>query len=361
MFALLSYPVLFEPAFATRAQAIGWSFGYAGFVALCGITAWMSRAYVGETGCRVRTRGAPPPARGVQASLGPAAGLRLRPAAGRHQSSLAGRGRHPVPVGAAAEPLPADVHHLLRSREMVLARHLSARSPWSPWAAWPTRSRRSRAVKVSIPLFSAGLFLCCMVCHGELVRLKPHAAISDHVLPDDFGGRRAGRRLRRTAGAAHLPRRFRAADRSRPPAPSSCWWCSTGGTSLWYLGAGGRSRVHRLPGATRSGRPAAITGCMVRNFYGSLKVEDPDDPKDPDAVRKLVHGTINHGQQFLDPRAARLADHLLRPQLRRGAGHPRSAGARAGPDRRHRAGHRHHRQLRAARRLLSASTTSIRW
>src|SRR5581483_3433296 len=40
---------------------------------------------------------------------------------------------------------------------------------------------------------------------------------------------------------------------------------------------------------------------MVRNFYGSIKVEDPDDPKGPDAVRKLVHGTINHGQQFLDP------------------------------------------------------------
>src|SRR5215467_12384240 len=28
MFALLSYPVLFEPAFATKTQGIGWSFGY---------------------------------------------------------------------------------------------------------------------------------------------------------------------------------------------------------------------------------------------------------------------------------------------------------------------------------------------
>src|SRR5260370_3071261 len=28
-------------------------------------------------------------------------------------------------------------------------------------------------LKVALPLFSAGLFVCCMVCHGELARLKP--------------------------------------------------------------------------------------------------------------------------------------------------------------------------------------------
>src|SRR5512147_1742508 len=44
MFALLSYPVLFEPVFATHQQAVGWSFGYAAFVALCGCTALVSRA-----------------------------------------------------------------------------------------------------------------------------------------------------------------------------------------------------------------------------------------------------------------------------------------------------------------------------
>src|SRR5260370_30117545 len=29
-------------------------------------------------------------------------------------------------------------------------------------------------IKLAYPLFSAGLFICCMVCHGELARLKPH-------------------------------------------------------------------------------------------------------------------------------------------------------------------------------------------
>ena len=60
-------------------------------------------------------------------SLGPAAGLRVHPAAGRYQSSFAGCGRHPIPVGPAVEPLPADVHHLLRSGEVVLARTIYLR------------------------------------------------------------------------------------------------------------------------------------------------------------------------------------------------------------------------------------------
>src|SRR5260370_14849049 len=28
-------------------------------------------------------------------------------------------------------------------------------------------------LKVALPLFAIGLFVCCMVCHGELARLKP--------------------------------------------------------------------------------------------------------------------------------------------------------------------------------------------
>src|ERR1044071_5884786 len=39
MFALISYPILFEPAFGTHRQAILWSSCYAVFIVLCGITA----------------------------------------------------------------------------------------------------------------------------------------------------------------------------------------------------------------------------------------------------------------------------------------------------------------------------------
>ncbi|HWB99570.1 MAG TPA: hypothetical protein VG672_22840, partial [Bryobacteraceae bacterium] len=39
MFALLSYPIVFEPVLATRIQALAWSVGYAAFVVVCGATA----------------------------------------------------------------------------------------------------------------------------------------------------------------------------------------------------------------------------------------------------------------------------------------------------------------------------------
>src|SRR5690348_4782387 len=42
MFALLSYPVLFEPTFGTRQQAYMWSWGFGAFVLLGGVVAWKS-------------------------------------------------------------------------------------------------------------------------------------------------------------------------------------------------------------------------------------------------------------------------------------------------------------------------------
>jgi len=39
----------------------------------------------------------------------------------------------------------------------------------------------------------------------------------------------------------------------------------------------------------------------VRNFYGALKVRDSGPASDLDATRTLTHGTINHGEQFLNP------------------------------------------------------------
>ena len=39
----------------------------------------------------------------------------------------------------------------------------------------------------------------------------------------------------------------------------------------------------------------------VRNFYGALRVRDSGLPTDFDATRTLTHGTINHGEQFLNP------------------------------------------------------------
>jgi SAM-dependent methyltransferase len=43
------------------------------------------------------------------------------------------------------------------------------------------------------------------------------------------------------------------------------------------------------------------TRVMVRNFYGALKVKDSGPKTDLEATRSLTNGTINHGEQYLNP------------------------------------------------------------
>jgi SAM-dependent methyltransferase len=40
---------------------------------------------------------------------------------------------------------------------------------------------------------------------------------------------------------------------------------------------------------------------LVRNFYGGLRVRDSGPATAQDAVRTLIHGTINHGEEYLVP------------------------------------------------------------
>jgi spermidine synthase len=69
---------------------------------------------------------------------------------------------------------------------------------------------------------------------------------------------------------------------------------------------------------------------VARNFYGLLRVYDDGDPRtDEDAARRLVHGVINHGQQFLRPEYRRLPVTYFCPDsgigrgMRALEGHPR--------------------------------------
>ena len=118
MLALLSYPVLFEPVYATHEQAIMWSVAYGAFAVLCAFVAFRSGtgpALELEIECRRRRKAD----RSASISSGCSAGVRFRPAAGHHEPPLAERGRHSVPMGAAAKRVPALIHSVFRERRMV--------------------------------------------------------------------------------------------------------------------------------------------------------------------------------------------------------------------------------------------------
>lgn len=178
------------------------------------------------------------------------------------------------------------------------------------------------------------LFVVCMVCHGELSRMKPDAAhLTGFYLTISVGGAIGGLFV-----AFFAPRVFKSlyelptlicacpllilwvflrerlhgdepsfapAETPEPQPPgllyrwaqsSVVWWGAWGVTCALTLAMAGylvRGQVNNVKGAR----------LLVRNFYGALRVADIFDEGIP--VRQLSHGTINHGEQILDPLRAR--------------------------------------------------------
>ena len=295
MFALLSYPVLFEPAFATRHQAIGWSWGYAVFVLLCAVTAWSVRGFERtQLTPEIADADAAPPEWKTRLLwvLLPACASTLLLAFTNHLSQ-----------DVAAIPflwvLPLSLYllsfifcfeHARWYRRSLFLKFLVVALAWSAYALWERTEILS--VKVAIPLFSFNLFICCMVCHGELVRLKPHPRhLTSFYLMISLGGALGGIFVGLLA-----PRVFAGYFEMQIGLAAcallvlavlhdeSVVWktaAAAGLALLVFLGL-------EIRQATTDVR------LMVRNFYGGLKVVDED------GVRKLLHGTINHGEQFVD-------------------------------------------------------------
>jgi len=391
MFALLSYPVLFEPVFGTHRQAAMWSIAYVAFALLCGFVAFRSgNAPVAEPAAG-EERAAPPGPR-VYALwlLLPACASALLLAITSHLSQ-----------NVAAIPLlwvlPLSVYLF----SFILCFERAAWYRRNPYIellgvalagmAYATFSQNAGVlpIQAGIPLFLLGLFICCMVCHGELARLKPHPRYLTHFYLTVSAGGAAGGLLVGLAAPllfnayyelpiglvaaavlavaairAHpdaawqrhlLPAQrtlcavaaFAAAgyaayswqDSLVAPAHAVAGWLSKGWEASdrfdrWILerelAIGAVVALCVLHGGlhfrwVRRPKPWAafltelaallLAGCvgfetryvtsgtrlMVRNFYGGLRVHDSVPSTDWAAARSLTDGTINHGEQFLNP------------------------------------------------------------
>ncbi len=391
MFALLSYPVLFEPKLATHHQATIWSIAYVAFALLCGFVAFRS----GATQAAEKEAGGeegekPSPQLYALWLLLPACASALLLAVTNYLSQ-----------NVAAIPLlwvlPLSVYLL----SFILCFESAGwyrRNPYLQLLAVAlgcmaysmfVDNAGNQPIKVGIPLFLMGLFTCCMVCHGELARLKPHPRYLTHFyLMISAGGAVGGLLVGLVAPQLfnayyELPAGLVACGalaivvlrtypdpqwlRNLLPAPrflAAVVALAAGGylgyaKRDWYTG-----QAHNLAGWVRNGwEPSeqfdqivlAVTlvaaaalalallrgdpklrwmrrwgqwgalgaeflavvlagyigyqtrdanggnRLMVRNFYGGLKVRDSGPFTDMDATRGLTHGTINHGEQYLNP------------------------------------------------------------
>ncbi|HEY6391220.1 MAG TPA: fused MFS/spermidine synthase, partial [Bryobacteraceae bacterium] len=163
-------------------------------------------------------------------------------------------------------------------------------------------------IKWNIPTFAVALFVCCMVCHGELARLKPEPRhLTSFYLMVSLGGALGG--LFVAIGAPRLFHTFA----ELPSTLVAC--CALATTILWTRPGDWKIRalltITRVAMAVFTIALAAYLSyrkhlddkrfeLSVRNFYGVLRVYDTPDTEDQTGVRELNHGTINHGTQILE-------------------------------------------------------------
>jgi hypothetical protein len=349
LLALLSYPVLVEPLFSTHGQAIGWSIAYAA-------------ACIAAAGVALLRRPALEAERSAQTAESPSWTVRwLWLALPACSTALLLAVTNHLSQNVAAVPLlwviPLSLYLLSfilcferrgwyrRSLFLRLLAVMLGAMAYALQSALATLS-----LIVLIPLFCLGLFVACMVCHGELARLKPHPSqLTSFYLLVSLGGALGG--IFVAVIAPHIfPGYFEL-------------HVALGACAVLVLAA-----LHRDPESPfyRARRqPAWLTvvaiavllnyalfvsireqvaeaRVMVRNFYGVLREIDIDGPRaaaskagTPNpaeaqlARRQLLNGTIQHGLEFLAPDRRDLPTAYYGP--RSGAGLALSVATEHGP------------------------------
>ena len=310
MFALLSYPVLFEPAFNTHQQSSMWSWGFGVFVVLCAFTAFRSnqgRETAGTAGLPAGGQAEACPTKTYWMwLLLPAVASVLLLAITNHLSQ-----------NVAAIPflwvLPLSIY-LLSFILCFEGEGWYRRNPYlqllavalgSMAYAVSTDTTSNTPIKVMVPLFCMGLFTCCMVCHGELARLKPDPKYLTHFyLMVSAGGALGGLLV------GMLAPHFLNALYEMPVSLVVC-----AALVSYVLRQDDELKwIRRWPGVVVTGvltlalagyvgwqinKTVSESRVLVRNFYGGLKVRDSGGKGSLEETRTLTHGTINHGEEYL--------------------------------------------------------------
>jgi hypothetical protein len=300
LLALLSYPVVIEPFLRLAVQSYAWSALYAGFVVLCAVTAWTSAKAAGATALPAPTAvsdDAAVPALTWEQRLSwvafSAMGSCLLLAVTNHltQNIASIPFLWLVPLSLYLITFIICFDH---PRWYVRPLFMGLAAVALPLMAFFTESLE---LYVAAPLYAAGMFLCCMFCHGELYRLRPAPRhLTTFYLMISVGGA-LGALLIAIVAPLVLKGYFELGITLIACALLVVWsalamqkWvvviafavvCSTG----WFV----------MDNINEYSRDMRV---MVRNFYGVVRTRDYAEPA---PFRVMYHGAINHGGQLLAP------------------------------------------------------------
>jgi spermidine synthase len=289
LLALLGFPLFFEPLFDLKQLGWGWSALFAVFALLCAAIAWISM-----NGVEVELKGAKRPVSSVPvkdqvlwlalSAMGSVMLLAVTNHITQNVSSVPFLWVLPLALYLVTFILAFD-HPRWYVRPLFLALLpllLPAMAYYIP----------SLDLAVAAPLYLVGMFVACMVCHGELALLKPDPAhLTRFYLMMSLGGA-LGAVLVAIVAPLALPGYFEL------------------GIALILLGALFAVRVR---GLANWGVLAVLAATVVlvirgaydytsgirvmeRDFYGVVRTADHYSPV---PYRSMYHGAIMHGGQLL--------------------------------------------------------------
>ncbi len=312
MLALLSYPPLIEPNMPTRMQAYAWSGGYVLFVALCGWLAWKGR------------EGAP-----VAAVEAVEAEVEAPPSFARKLLWIALAACPSMLMLAITNHMSQDVAAIPFLWVLPLSLYLLSFILTFDARGWYQRNiflvllapglggmaylQWSNATELkmqwTIAALAAGFFICCMVCHGELAARKPSPRyLTSFYLALSVGGAIGG--LFVGVVAPYLfPNYF-----ELPIALAFCGllayivaieepgytWRQAAGTLPAFALLAGMVGLWVFLGRSVSDSVKGYR-MVTRNFYGTLRIRQTGDGSGWEDYRTLLHGAINHGEQWMHP------------------------------------------------------------
>ena len=287
LLALLGFPVLFEPAFDLKTLGWAWSFLFAAFALLCAGTAWLSM-----NGFDTEAKSVPENRDGVSvktqlqwlalSAMGSVMLLAVTNHVTQNISSVPFLWVLPLALYLVSFILAFD-----HPRWYIRPAFIGALVVLVPLMAYAIPSLD---LELAAPLYLVGLFASCMVCHGELARLKPDPAhLTRFYLMISLGGA-LGAVLVAIVAPLVLAGYFEL------------------GIALVALGSIlVLVRKMRWVGVVVTIVSALLVGrgvqeytegvrVMERDFYGVVRTADHMSPV---PYRSMYHGAIMHGGQLL--------------------------------------------------------------
>ena len=295
--ALAGYPFVVEPFLAAGQQVRAWSWLFAAFAVLCALVAWRT------------------PQRAVQETQDDDGRLRRSPvilwlALSATGSVLLLAVTNHLTQNVAAVPLLWLAPLTLYLASFIIA--FEGRNWYRPEILWPlvlawlagmawllADTDFHFNLPVQLGIFLPGLFLACLFCHGELYRMRPLPRhLTAFYLIVSAGGALGGLLVAVIA----------------PLAFNAYYELGIGLVVLGLLAALRFAALGRLQGlaslAVLLGATAAAAydglryhedvRLSERGFYGVLRVKEYGAPGEPGHLRRLVHGAIMHGEQYMD-------------------------------------------------------------